>query len=135
MPDFAKLARRTDAEGEADETRRRAEDIGLHRARRRERSGKTATLVLTPDVVLRDTVAGGGVIHMRERDERGRATSAIWYAPGDFDRDCVLEICNRLGAGVAIRLAGYWRCRTPNGTKLFEFIAQYIAIGDEPRIP
>jgi len=112
-----------------------APSIALDRARRRERSGKTAPLVLTPDVALRYTVAGGGVIHMRGRDERGRTTSAIWCAPDDFDRDRVLEICNRLGVGVALRLDGYWRCRTLNGTKLFEFIAQYIAIGDEPRIP
>ena len=40
-----------------------------------------------------------------------------------------------LRAGVALRLDGYWRSRNFKGTKLFEFVAQYIAIGDEPRIP
>jgi hypothetical protein len=114
---------------------RRAERIALDRARRGERSSKAATLVLTTDIVLRYDVAVGGFIHMRGRDESGRPTSAIWYAPDDFDRVRVLEIRNWLGTGVAVRLDGYWRCRTVNGTKLLEFIAQYIAIGDEPRIP
>jgi len=34
-----------------------------------------------------------------------------------------------------VRLNGYWRSRTFNGKKLFDFVAQYLAIGDEARIP
>ena len=33
-----------------------------------------------------------------------------------------------------MRLSGYWRSRSFGGNKLFEFVAQYPAIGDEARI-
>jgi hypothetical protein len=38
-------------------------------------------------------------------------------------------------AGVTVRLNGYWRSRSFGGNKVFEFVAQYLAIGDEARIP
>jgi hypothetical protein len=58
----------------------------------------------------------------READESRRRAENI-----ALDRDRILEILHRLVAGVALRLDGYWRFRTLKGTKLFEFIAQYIA--------
>jgi hypothetical protein len=104
-------------------------------ARRRERSEKSATLTLTLDAELRYTVTGGGVIRLNGWDERARTLSAIWYAPDDFAWDRVHEIFHRLRAGTAVRLDGYWRSRNFKGTKLFEFVAQYLTIGDGARIP
>jgi len=135
MVNFKKLVVKTPAEREADDARRHAEDIALDRARRRERSEKILALVLTTDAEVRFTFNGGSAVHIRGRDDRGRPTSATWYAPGEFDRDRIDEILRRLPAETAVRLDGYWRYRTVNGAKLFEFAAQFLAIGDEPPVP
>jgi hypothetical protein len=55
--------------------------------------------------------------------------------PGDFERSQVRDIFNRLREGTVVRLDGYWRSRSFNQNKVFEFIAQYLAIGEEARIP
>ena len=135
MLDFAKLRARTPAEREADDLRRHAEEIAADRARRRERSEKRLTLTLTSDAEFRYTVSGGGVIHMRGWDERARTIAAIWFMPDDFERARVRDIFNRLREATPVRLDGYWRSRTFNGNRVFEFIAQYLAIGDDERIP
>ncbi|MGH6798724.1 MAG: hypothetical protein ACREDI_10140, partial [Roseiarcus sp.] len=72
MLDFAKLARRTPIEQEADELRRQAEATALDRTRRRERSHRSIALTLTLDAELRFTVAGGSCLHLRGRDVRAR---------------------------------------------------------------
>jgi len=133
--DFSKLKIETPAEREADERQRQAQAIAGDRARRRERSTKSVAIELTLDAELRYTATGAGVLHLRGCDERERPVSAIWYAPDDFDRDRLSDLFNRLTAGVALRLDGYWRARTWNGGKAFEFIAQFVAFKDEARIP
>ena len=135
MLDFAKLRARTPAEREADDLQRHAEEIAADRARRRARCEKGLTLTLTLDAELRYTVGGGGVIHLRGWDERARTIAAIWYMPDDFERARVRDIFNRLREGTGVRLNGYWRSRSFSGNRVFEFIAQYLAIGDEARIP
>ena len=37
--------------------------------------------------------------------------------------------------GIIVRLNDYWRSRSFGGNKVFEFVAQYLAIGDEARVP
>jgi hypothetical protein len=133
--DFSKLRVPTPAEREADERRREAQAIAGDRARRHERSAKSVTIELTREAELRYTAAGAGVLNLHGCDERERLVSAIWYAPDDFDRDRLFDLFNRLTAGAALRLDGYWRARAWNGRKTFEFIAQFVAFKDEAPIP
>ena len=132
MLDLAHLRART---RDDDRFQRLAEEIACDRARRRELAEKTAALVLTLDAELRYTSAGGAVVHLRGWDARARILSATWRPPEDFDRDRLLETFHRLRKGTALRLDGFWRARNIRGSKLIEFVAQYIAIGDEPPTP
>jgi hypothetical protein len=134
MLDLAHLRAQTSAR-DADRFQRLAEEIARDRARRRELVEKTAGLVLTLDAELRYTSAGGAVVHLRGWDVRARILSATWRPPEDFDRNRLLEIFHRLRKGTALRLDGFWRARDIRGSKRVEFVAQYIAIGDEPPAP
>jgi hypothetical protein len=44
-------------------------------------------------------------------------------------------LIHALRDGVTVRLNGYWRSPSFGGNKVFEFVAQHLAIGDEARIP
>jgi len=135
MLDLAHLHARTPAQRDADRFQRLAEEIAADRARRRELAEKTAALVLTLDAQLRYTSAGGALVHLRGWDARAGILSAIWPPPEDFHHDRLLETFHRLRKGTALRLDGFWRARDVRGLKRIEFIAQYIAIGDEPPVP
>jgi hypothetical protein len=134
MLELARLRAQASAR-DADRFQRLTEEIARDRARRRELAEKTAGLVLTLDAELRYTSAGGAVVHLRGWDTRARILSATWRPPEDFDRHRLLEIFHRLRKGTALRLDGFWRARDIRGSKRVEFVAQYIAIGDEPPAP
>ena len=91
--------------------------------------------MLTLDAEPRYTSAGGAVVHLRGWDARGAIVWATWRPPDDFDRDRLLETFHRLRQGTALRLDGFLRARDVRGSKRIEFVAQYIAIGDEPPVP
>ena len=135
MIDFSKLLDQTPADREPDERRRQAEAIAGDRARRRKLSTKSVAIELTLDAQLRYAAAGAGVLHLHACDERERPVSAIWRAPDDFDPDRLFDLFNRLTAGALLRLDGYWRARTWNRHKAFEFIAQFVTFKDEAPVP
>ena len=129
------FTRQTPAELACDELRRHTEEIALDRLRRCERCTKSATLILTLDAELRYTVTGGACHASPRMGERALPFPRSGALPTTATVIAVHAIFHLLRARTVLRLDGYLRSRKFKGTKLFEFVAQYLAIGDEPRIP
>jgi hypothetical protein len=136
MIDFSKLSRpRSAAERARDDEIRRAQNIVNDLKRREERWKIRINLKLTDAAEVRHTMSGDRVLHLRGDGHRGRPAAACWFAPDYLEAGAVNALLEQLVEGAAVLLHGYWTAREFAGVKRFEFVAQFIQIGDGPKTP
>ncbi len=136
MVDFSKLSRpKTAAERVRDDQDRIAREIEQDLARRSQWTRKTVALTLIRETEFRHSLSGDRALHLHGAQADGKTVSVTWYAPDHFTHEQTDAVFNQLVEDVSVTLDGYWTTSTFNGKKRFTFVAQFIRVGDGPRIP
>jgi hypothetical protein len=129
MVDFSKLSSPTTPEKrQADEERRRAQEIEQEKARRQACSSKTVIMTLDRAPEMRFQMDGTPFITLHGQQDDRKTLLAYWYAPSYFDRDKVEAIFSQLLQGTRLKLPGYWKKMEIKQEVSFIFRAQEIKV-------
>ncbi|VFU17543.1 hypothetical protein [Methylocella tundrae] len=136
MIDFSTLPRpKSAAERQRDEDQRVTSQVADDLKRRREWNRKSVALTLVRQAEWRYTNAGTSTLQLRGERNDGRPIAITWFAPEHYTQEQINAVYNQLTKGSRTTVEGYWGSSARDARLRTTFVAQFIQIGDTPRVP